>query len=105
MKLFVRDRVTQQKINLNLLASTRNELANFIGSPWFTLNGQSFHVNNVVAETDINNTASGAVVGGLIGLIGGPIGILAGGLIGGLLGNEGDKGEIQKVNYFNSSKV
>jgi hypothetical protein len=105
MKLFVIDSATQQKIYLNLIASTRTELATLVGSPWFSLSGQSFYVNNVIAEADENNITSGAVFGGLIGLLGGPIGILVGGLIGGILGNEGDEGEKQKVNYFNSSRV
>jgi len=105
MKLFVIDRTTQQKIYLNLIASTRHELVNLIGSPWFNLNGQDFHVNDVIAETNANNIAAGAIFGGLIGLLGGPIGILAGGLIGGMLGNEGDKGESQKVNYLNSDRI
>lgn len=105
MKLYVLDRSAKQKIYLNLIASTRHELASLIGSPWFILNGQNFHVNNVIAETNANNTTSGAVCGGLIGLLGGPIGILIGGIVGGMLGNEGDKGENQKVNYFNSNRV
>src|SRR5580704_15671056 len=98
MKLYVWDGANQQKVNLNLLASSRNELANLIGSQWFSLNGRNFHVNNVIAEAETNSTAAGAVVGGLIGLLAGPIGILAGGLLGGAMGSEGDKAEVQRVN-------
>ena len=105
MRLYVYDRVIQQKVYLNLLTSTRSELANTIGSQWFNLNGRSFHVHNVVAETQASGTAAGAIIGGLIGLMAGPVGVLAGGLFGGAMGNTGDKTEIQRVNYFNNSRV
>jgi hypothetical protein len=104
MRLYVLDRAINQKVYLNLNASTRGELARLIQSPWFTLNGRNFHVNQVVAETQATDTAVGAVIGGLIGLVGGPAGAIAGGLLGGILGNTGDKTEIQRVNYFNKSR-
>ena len=105
MRLFVKAKGTQEKIYLNVQAATRFELVNLIGSPWFTANGQPYHVNDVDAEVDVNNTASGAIVGGLIGLMAGPLGIIAGGLIGGMLGNAGDKGENQKVINFKNGRV
>ena len=105
MKLFVVDKTTNQKVNLNLLASTRGELVRLIGSPWFTFNGHNYHVNNVFAVADSNDTITGAIVGGVIGLLAGPIGIIAGGLLGGAIGNGGDKTEISNVDNFNSSKV
>lgn len=105
MKLFVKDKISNTRIPLNILASTRNELANIIGSSWFSLHGQQYHVHEVVAETDSNNTAAGAIVGGLIGMLGGPAGILLGGALGGALGNENDKSESEKVRRFNQSRV
>lgn len=90
---------------LNIVSSTRQELANIIGSPWFTFNGNQYHVHQVVAIVDTNNTAAGAVIGGLIGLLGGPFGVLVGGTIGGALGNTGDSSEATKVRYFNQSRV
>lgn len=104
MKLYVTDNLNN-KIYLNTLATTRSELANIIGSPWFYLNNQRFHVHQVVAESESNSIAAGAVVGGLIGLLGGPIGVLLGGTLGGALGNEDDKTELNKVNRFNHSRV
>lgn len=104
MKLYVSNRNGVREY-LNIVASTRQELANMIGSPWFTFNGNQYHVHQVVATTDTNSTAAGAVIGGLIGLLGGPFGILVGGAIGGALGNEGDKTEVNKVGYFNQSRV
>lgn len=102
MRLYVVDN-SGQKTYLNISASTRPELAFKLGSPWFTVNGNTFHVNRVVAESEINGTASGAVVGGIVGLLGGPIGLLIGGVLGGALGNETDRSETYKVNFFNRS--
>lgn len=104
MKLFVRDSA-QNKIYLQVIAPTRYELARVIGSPWFTLNGEQYHVHQVVAENEGGNTATGAIIGGIIGLIGGPVGILIGGSLGGALGNEGDKSDKVKVNRFNTSRI
>jgi hypothetical protein len=105
MKLFVRNPGTRQKNYLNISASSRNELANLIGNAWFNFNGNQYHVHQVIAEPDNNNTAAGALIGGVIGLLGGPFGILIGGALGGALGNEGDKTEAEKVNHFNHSRV
>ena len=102
MKLYVLNRL-RQKTYLNIDASTRPELAYKLGSPWFTVNGETHHVNSVFAESEINGTASGAVVGGIVGLLGGPIGLLIGGVLGGALGNETDRSEAYKVNFFNRS--
>lgn len=105
MKLFVRNNTTRQKEYLNIVVATRWELAHHIGNAWFTFNGNQYHVHQVRAEAETNNTAAGAVIGGLIGLLGGPFGVLIGGALGGALGNEGDKTENEKVSYFNQSTV
>lgn len=105
MKFYVHDKRSNTKLYLNVAASTRNELASALGSPWFNFQGTLYHVHEVSAESNDNNTTAGALVGGLIGLIGGPVGILIGGAIGGALGNENDKSESAKVNKFNSSRV
>ncbi len=105
MKLFVLNTATGQREFLNVVVASRQELANYIGSPWFNLNGNQYHVHQVIAIPEKNNSTAGAVIGGLIGLLGGPYGALAGGVIGGALGLEGDKSEDQKVNYFNQSSV
>jgi hypothetical protein len=104
MKLFVRNPAGVKEY-LSNVANTRQELANQIGSPWFTFNGNQYHVHQVIAESDSSSTSAGAVVGGLIGLIGGPVGLLIGGVIGGALGGETDKQDISRVNYFNQSTV
>lgn len=103
MKLFVGQ--GQQKVYLDIVADTRQELAERIGSYWFTLQGGTYHVNQVVAESSSNSTAAGAVVGGIVGILGGPLGLLLGGIVGGALGNQGDKNEAEKVSYFNRSRT
>lgn len=103
MKLFVTDN-RHQKVYLNLIARTRQELASKIGSRNFFLANKMYSVSQVVAEKDSNNTATGAVVGGLVGAFGGPVGILVGGFLGGLLGNSTDDDEALLVNTFNSSR-
>ena len=105
MKLFILDRNTNKKVYLTHLAPTRSELANLIGSPSFTVNGETYHVNNVVAESNVDPTVGGSLVGAAIGsVIFLGVGTLAGGFLGGLLGNENRKSELNKVNYFNHSK-
>lgn len=105
MKLFVRNRFSGVPLYLSVVASSRYQLANMIGSPWFTLHNQNFHVNEVIAESTSSNIAPSAIVGGIIGMLAGPAGILIGGLAGGLMGNEGDKAESQKVTIFNNSQI
>jgi hypothetical protein len=104
MRIFVRN-PQGVKEYLNIPASNRRELAQRIGGAWFTFNRNQYHVHQVVAESDSNNLTSGAIIGGIIGLLAGPFGILVGGTLGGALGNEGDKTENEKVNYFNRSTV
>ena len=105
MKLYVRDKHSNEKIFLNITASNRRELARVIGNQWFTLNNYEYHVHEVVAESSNNTTVAGTVVGGLIGVLGGPVGVLIGGALGGVLGNESDKSESAIVNRFNQSLV
>lgn len=102
MKLFIVNS-NNQKVYLNLTASTRNELQNLIGGAYFNLGDTTYSVNAVYAEAISNNTGTGAVVGGAIGALGGPIGILVGLLLGGLIGNGSDNDENVKVQKFNSS--
>jgi hypothetical protein len=103
MKLYVVN--NNKREYLNLVANTRQELADIIGSPWFIFNNKQYHVHQVVATSETNNTAAGAVIGGIIGLLGGPFGVLVGGTLGGALGNSGDTNEAAKVNRFNQSTV
>lgn len=101
MKLYVT--LNNQKVYLNITASTRYELSRKIGYPWFTIQGYRYHVNQVEAESENANTTGGAVVGGLLGLLGGPIGVIAGGVVGGLIGSSNDQNEREKARTFNSS--
>jgi hypothetical protein len=71
MKMYVTD-PNNQKIFLNVLASSREELARALGSRRFNLMGRLYTVSQVYAETSDDNTSTGLVVGGVIGFLGGP---------------------------------
>ncbi|MBS1652816.1 MAG: hypothetical protein JSU07_12480 [Bacteroidetes bacterium] len=104
MKLFVRSKVNQQKVYLNLSASTRNDLRIRFNGDYFTVgDGHIYGVHEVYAESESNSTAGGAVIGGLVGVLGGPIGLLLGAGLGGLIGNNSDQDENNRVNAFNRS--
>ena len=107
MKLFVKNKNNpSHKLYLDLIANTRQELRMIIGSNWFILDNQQFHVSEVLAEkSDYNNTTSGALIGGLVGALAGPAGIFFGGIIGGAIGSSSDEDENKKVRSFNNSLV
>jgi hypothetical protein len=104
MKLYVISPYNQ-KIYLNLTASSREELYRHLGSRRFQLLGNIYNINQVFAETSDDNTSTGVVVGGLIGILGGPLGIVIGSTLGGLLGNDSDKTENERVIIFNNSRA
>ena len=102
MKLYVIN-PSNQRIYLNLTASSRSELASLTGGSQFYVSNNLYNVKQVFAERDSNNTATGSVVGGAVGALGGPIGIVIGGVLGGLIGNNSDKAEDARVDQFNKS--
>ena len=105
MRLYViNKRNPREKIYLKIEASTRWELKNKLRNSHFTLNRINYNVNEVMAESGTNSTATGAVLGGVIGLIGGPWGVAAGVTAGGLLGKKEDSRDDIKVRVFNQSK-
>ena len=104
MKLYVRKPGSPNtKIYINSNAITRAQLAHQIGNHYFRIGIHSFSVNDVIAESESNNTAVAATIGGVVGTIGGPIGMVIGGVLGGLIGNVSDNQETSKVNAFNFS--
>jgi hypothetical protein len=103
MRLYVRNSLNE-KIVLDVLAPSRDQLANKIGADFF-VKGEPYSVNDVLAEPSGNDTAGGAIVGGLIGLLGGGAGVIVGGFIGGLLGNKSDNNEKIKIINFNESVI
>lgn len=106
MKFYVKSKATGQKQYINVHARVRSDLRLRFGGEWFIIHdGFNYHVNEVIAEpeTEVTNTAAGAVIGGVLGLLGGPLGLLLGAGIGGAIGNSGDKTEINKANTFNNS--
>jgi hypothetical protein len=104
MKLFVKSKKNKKtKIYLKRTAKSRQSLANKIGGGYFVIRGEKYSVNDVYAAKEGSDTASGAVIGGILGLVGGPIGFLTGGTIGGMIGNSSDSKEAEEVRIFNGS--
>lgn len=103
MRLYVFDR-KNNKVYLNLVVSTRQNLARQIGSRYFYLGNTRYSVNDVFAEIENDNTAPGALIGGALGLLGGPIGVAVGLALGGILGNSTNDDETLKVKRFNTSR-
>ena len=105
MKLFVISSQNKVKKYLGITASSRRELFNILGSPYFTLDEEVFHINQVNAEIDNSSTAAGLIIGGIIGALAGPIGIITGATVGGLVGNSSDNTEKNKMIIFNNSSL
>ncbi|MCT4636577.1 MAG: hypothetical protein N4A72_02620 [Bacteroidales bacterium] len=101
MRLFVRN-INGEKVVLDISASTRKQLASKIGFKFY-VKGEPYTVDDVVAEPSSNDTAGGAVIGGLLGLLGGGVGVLIGGVAGGLIGGIRDEDEKKSINHFNNS--
>lgn len=104
MKLFVIDKNKQKKY-LREEALSREELASKIGSSTFTLDGQVYSVNDVIAEKDSSNTLGGAIVGGILGALIAPGAFLVTGALGGMIGSSADSEELKRVINFNKGKV
>ncbi|MCB0396896.1 MAG: hypothetical protein KDD36_09595 [Flavobacteriales bacterium] len=111
MRLFVNScHGCGERIYLNVSASSRSAFRTSIGGYdlfHLTCNHCGFksvyRVSEVFAEADSRATATGGIVGGLIGLIGGPAGLLIGGGLGAAIGSQTDIEEKRKAAFFNSS--
>lgn len=107
MKLYIICHHCRNKIYLNLVALSRQEVANSWGYT-FNINcpycsyASTYTVNEIFAEEGPSSAVGGAVLGGLIGLIGGPLGMLIGGAVGGLAGSNADEEERKRVGRFNN---
>lgn len=110
MRLFIpRCRFCGRRIYLNVTASTRETLAERIGSSDFEIRclhcgkDTSYTVNDVFAEQSVSAAPAGAIIGGLVGLIGGPLGMVIGGVLGTAWGANADEKEKRTVKRFNHS--
>lgn len=102
MKLYVIDNDGTKRY-LNNQSLSRKELANTLGGEYFEIDGDVFHVNQVIAEKSGDSTPVSTVIGGALGLVGGMPGVLIGGALGALFGNESDKKENAAIEAFNRS--
>ena len=102
MKLYIND-IHGNKRHLNLTATSRNELAQKLSGPYFSVDQITYHISQVYAEKSSDTAPVSTVIGGALGLVGGMPGVLIGGAIGALLGNEADKKEDAEIEAFNRS--
>ncbi|GAB4181307.1 MAG: hypothetical protein Tsb002_01150 [Wenzhouxiangellaceae bacterium] len=102
MRLYVVNPETDEKIYLNVMARTRQELAKEIGSDTFTVKKLQFDVNSVMAESS-DNMAVSMAVGGVVGLLAGFPGVALGSLVGALLGKQEKMTDEEKSEIFNRS--
>src|ERR1700752_362314 len=104
MRLFVIDKITKQKVYLDLNSPTRLALFQKLGAEHLYVNDKNFHLSEVLAEPGSNSSITGAVSGSLIGALGGPIGIIIGLGVGTLIGSGVQQEENTEVNTFNESQ-
>ncbi len=105
MKLYVRSKANRnKKIYLRAKARSRTGLAKRLGKSSFKIRGYIYSVNEVFAEKEGSDTATGALIGGILGILGGPIGFIVGTTTGGLVGNSSENQEDEAVRYFNKSR-
>ena len=102
MKLYIED-ASGNKRYINLVATSRNELAQKLGGVYFSVDGLTYHVSQVNAEKSSDTTPVSTVIGGALGLVGGMPGVLIGGALGALLGSDADKKELAAIESFNRS--
>ncbi|KHT28587.1 hypothetical protein [Pectobacterium carotovorum] len=102
MKLYIED-INGNKRYINLVATSRSELAQKLGGEYFSVDDFTYHVSQVNAEKSSDNKSFSTIVGGALGLAGGMPGILIGGALGAILGSEADKKELNAVASFNRS--
>ena len=108
MRLYVKNS-KGDKIYLTYKANSRIELSQLMRGMYFNFGtSETFSIDQVYAESDIDNnltTVVGGVLGGVIGIIGGPLGVVLGGSLGGVIGNMQNSTENSNVNNFNNSVV
>ena len=103
MKLYVKEHKTGKKIYLDIVAENRKQVRQMLGSCLFEINGETYHISEIMAEPTQINTIAGAVLGGIVGGISGPAGFFLGGITGAVLTENHNNKEYSKVEYFNNS--
>jgi len=104
MRLFIIDRLTNTKIYIEDKAIDREDLVSQIGSHYLDVNGISYSINEVYAESNASenialSTLAGASVGGLFK---GGYGLLAGGVVGVVFGAIVKPKNQEVIDSFNS---
>jgi hypothetical protein len=104
MRLYVKDEKTNEKIFINRIANTKQQLASDVGSTKIKINDKNFYISDIQAISN-DNTAPTMALGGVVGVLGGIPGVILGGIIGALLGQNSENNDKLKVDTFNQSTV
>jgi hypothetical protein len=94
-----------RRVYLRTTARSRKELYQKLGKKYFYIAKKRYTIQDVKAEAEKSDTATGLIIGGIIGLIGGPIGVVTGGALGGIIGSSNERTDAKKVKAFNASRV
>ena len=105
MKLYIVDKSTKQKVYLQQIATDKKELSQKIGGSVFFINGTTYTVNEVQAESTTDSAAFGGLLGGFVGSVGGAGGVLLGGLLGAMIGKSQADKEKNEAERFNGSNA
>ncbi len=107
MRLFVNDRLTNTKIYIQGKAIDRHDLAVQIGSYYIIINGTTYSINEVKAESITGrNIAVSAMAGaGIGGLLKGSYGLLAGGIAGIVFGAVTKPKNQHAIDRFNHTRT
>ena len=105
MKLYIIDKITKEKIYLQLVAPDKTEFSEKIGGQVFFFNGNNYSVNEVRAEPTTDSAAVGGLLGGFIGSVGGAGGVILGGLLGAAIGQSQADKEKKEAERFNGSHI
>jgi hypothetical protein len=103
MKLFVRNKKSNEPLYINVSVSSRYEFAVKYGSTFRLNDGFTYSIDDIYAESESGNTTAGMIIGGVLGLLAGPVGIVIGASLGGVVGNNNDETDKERVDNFNNS--
>ncbi len=95
MRLYVLDSGKKKYLQFNKHIRSRNDIPYY-----FDIEQGSFSRNEVIAESEIGFTTTGAIIGGIVGFIAGVWGVLIGAVIGAVLGANEDFKELQRIKDY-----
>jgi len=107
MRLFVFNRLTNAKVYIEDKAIDREDLVSQVGSYFLDINGISYSVNEVYAESNIGGGVALTILAGagIGGAFKGGYGLLVGGIVGGVLSAAISPKNQEVIDGFNSNYI